>query len=54
MIESRPFWRIVAVDFALPRLASLAEGFVEGLRAATRGDWALGDARFETQINDPS
>jgi len=26
------------------------EGFVEGLRAATQGGWALGDARFKRQI----
>jgi putative transposase len=30
--------------------SALDEGFVEGLRAATNGGWALGDARFKRQI----
>jgi putative transposase len=30
--------------------AALDEGFIDGLRAATNGGWALGDARFRRQI----
>ncbi len=30
--------------------AALEEGFVDGLRAATQGGWALGDARFKRRI----
>ncbi len=30
--------------------AALDAGFVDGLRAATNGGWALGDARFKRQI----
>ena len=30
--------------------ATLDENFVDGLRAATNGGWALGDARFKRQI----
>jgi putative transposase len=30
--------------------AALDEAFVDGLRAATNGGWALGDARFKRQI----
>ena len=30
--------------------AALDGGFVKGLRAETRGGWALGDTRFRRQI----
>ncbi len=30
--------------------APLNEGFIDGLRAATNGGWAFGDARFKRQI----
>jgi len=29
---------------------ALDDGFIDGLRAATNGGWALGDARFKRQI----
>ena len=34
--------------------AALDDGFVDGLRAATNGGWAFGDARFRRQIPKPS
>jgi putative transposase len=57
LVADHPLYRALGADAAERRKAyralfrgALEEGFVEALRAATNGGWALGDARFKERL----